>query len=276
MKIFLSHYHQEASDAEDIADHLRKVFRKQDVEVILATGWETLAPGDRWEEKLIGVLEKANALIVLMSVDALGRPWLNFEMGVAWAKRIRILIFCHKGLTISGLPRPYSSLQAIDINNLKHNEKMDIVASAIANALNLSIPCTTPETTSIQSADLVEGASFASTYRTWSLRPGAHINETIKGHFLVGAVNPARPDRAKLAKLKPEETLYVRLFMGSTPEGRFIPALVTGKVAGFFERVIRDTTRIEATLRLIAVCEEGENTIPLVSIESYKVITESE
>lgn len=273
MRIFLSHYSQEQSDAEDIADHLKMVFRNQGIEIFLGSSWESLAPGDAWEEKLIKALEETEALLVLMSVDAIGRPWLNFEMGVAWARKTRILIFCHKGLTPSGLPRPYSSLQAVDINNLKHDEKLRKVGEAVSQALNLVLPSEASATASMEPPERVEPGSFASVYRSWQLRPTAHINETVTGRFLIGAVNPTRPDRARTAELEPGETLYVRLFIGSSPEGRYVPTLVTGKVASFFETVLRDTVQIDATLRLAAAFDEGENTIPIIVIDEYKVVS---
>ncbi len=269
MKIFLSHYSGEESEAEDIGDYLKTMFRRQNIEVFMASSWESLAPGDKWEQKLIDNLTTADMLLVLMSIDALGRPWLNFELGVAWAQKIPILIFCHKGLSVSGLPRPYSSLQAVEINNLKHDEKLDKVAKAVANVLNLPVPSETPAT-AILEEDQLRPQSFASTYRSWSLRPAAHIGEKAEGRFLVGAVYPSRPDRAEAAGLQAGETLYVRLFRGTSPVGRYIQTLVTGDNAHFFERVVRDVVQINATLRLAAAFNEDENMVPIIVIDSFE------
>lgn len=276
MKIFIAHYSGEQSDAEDIEDHLKKIFRNQALEIFLYSSWESVAPGDTWEQKLMDALESTDALLVLMSVDALGRSWLNFEIGVAWAKKIRILIFCHKGLSISGLPRPYSSLQAVDINTFNRNERLDKIAKAVANALDLRFPTEIPAIADIDEVEQTEAVSFASTYRTWTLLPSRHIDEKIKGRFLVGAVNPSRPDRAIAAGLEPGETLYVRLFTGPSEEGSYIPALVTGENTSFFETVWRGKAKIDATLRLAASLDEGETTIPIMVIESFQKVLENE
>lgn len=268
MRIFLSHYSGEVSIAEDIAEHLKKVFSNESLEVFVASSWESVAPGDAWEDKLVTALEEADALVVLMSVDALGRSWLNFELGVAWARKTRIVIFCHKGLSLSGLPRPYSSLQAVDINGMKQEEMLNTVAEAIASALNVRLPSETPATATTEVEQATAG-SFQSTYRAWSLRPGGHIGETLRGRFLVGTVSQSRPDRARAADLEPQDTLYIRLFIGTSPEGRYVQVLVSGDIAGFFETVEPDSVLIEATLRLAAVFEEGDSSIPIIVIDSY-------
>ncbi len=269
MKVFLSYYSGEQSDAEDIRDHLVSTFRDQPMEVFMTSSWDSLTPGEHWENKLIEAIENAAAQVVIMSVDALGRPWLNFEIGVAWAKKTRILIFCHKGLTPAALPRPYSSLQAVDLNALRAEEQLSAVAKALGAALNISpsqAVLAMPATTSF------EPGTFNSMYRTWSLRPTAHIDEIAIGEFLVGPVYPSRADRALAASLKPGEALYVRLFLGQTPESSYVPVLVAGEHATFFEHVKRDTVRIKATLQLAASFEEDDRTVPLIILKSYEVL----
>ncbi len=272
MKIFLSHYLGEQPEAEDIAEHLKTVFREQGVEIFLASSWESLTPGDTWEPKILDALKGTDALLALMSIEAIGKHWVNFEIGFAWARKARILIFCHKGLTPPSLPRPYSSLQAVDINDLKHNEAMDKIAKAVANALDLQLPSETPATADMEEVETREADTFASTYRAWSLRPAGHINKTVKGRFLVGKVYPCRPDIATAAKLEPGETLYVRLFTGHSEESRYIQTLVTGANASFFETVRHGEASIDATLRLAAALNEGEKMVPLIVVESFKKV----
>jgi len=207
---------------------------------------------------------------VLMSIDALSRPWLNFEMGVAWSQKTRIIICCHKGLTPTALPRPYSSLQSVDLNNLNHTDRLDTVAQAVAHNLNVPLPTETPATASTDVALPVDRSSFASTYRTWTLRPVAHIGETVRHRFLVGSVSPSRPDRAIAVELEPGETLYVRLFTGTTPEGHYVPVMVAGEIAAFFELVQRDTVHVLATLRLAGTFDDAGNILPFVVIDEFE------
>ena len=53
MRLLLSYYSSEESEAEDIADYLRATFRDQGLEVFQASSWDSLAPGDTWEDKII-------------------------------------------------------------------------------------------------------------------------------------------------------------------------------------------------------------------------------
>jgi len=276
MKLFVGYYSPEQSEAEDLETHLRSVLSEEGIEIFLASSWESIEPGDLWEGKLIEQLKTADALLVLMSPDALTRPWINFEIGVAWALGTRILFLCHRGLRPDGLPRPYSSVQALDLNGLGHEDKLQRVSDAVALALSVRLPRAveaTPELTQV--AQRAEAPSFNSVLRTWSLRPAAHVGEVTHGRFLVGVVLPARLDRAKPSGFQPGEALYVRLFLGPTAEGRFINAMVGGDMASFFETVMRDTTLIDADIRLAAALEEGGVTIPIFVIDAYEAVSVS-
>jgi hypothetical protein len=157
---------------------------------------------------------------------------------------------------------------------LTHDLRLQKIAEAIGTGLGVT-PRPTQEAATGNEAPAVvattDAITFPTTNRTWGLRPAAHVGEKATGHFLVGAVNPARADRAKAAGLKPGEALHVRLFLGNSPEGRYINAMVGGENAAFFERVIRDTCVIEGEIRLAASFQdEGGNTIPVLVVDSYK------
>ena len=96
MKLFMSYYSQEEADAEDIAAHLGTAFQREGLEIFMSSRTESVAPGDPWQDKVINAIEEADVLLVLMSVDALTRPWINFEIGVAWARRPAFFCFATK------------------------------------------------------------------------------------------------------------------------------------------------------------------------------------
>ncbi|HWU42783.1 MAG TPA: TIR domain-containing protein, partial [Bdellovibrio sp.] len=62
-------------------------------------------------------LRQASLLLVLCSHASLRRPWVNFEVGAAWIKQIRIVPICHSGLEPSSLPIPFSLLQSIQASD---------------------------------------------------------------------------------------------------------------------------------------------------------------
>ena len=268
MRLFISYYSDEEADAEDITNHLTATFHKYNLEVFMASRWDSIAPGDDGENKIINAVNEAHLLLVLMSFDALTRPWINFEIGVACAKSTPILFLCHKGMDPNALPRPYESLQAINLNGKTHADKLKHICDAVSGILGLeAVECDRiPDQSSYEPVE-----SFFSVNRRWHLHPAAHINETSAGLFLVGSAGPPDPDKAKLAGMTPGETLHVRLFFWGSSEGQYITAMVSGELVNFFERVASNT-RIVAKIRFAAVLQEGEKTTPILAVDDFREI----
>ncbi len=268
MKFFISHYSDEEADAEDIRNHLTAAFHNYNPEVIMTSGCDSLAPGDNWENKLFNAVNEANLLLVLVSFDALTRPLINFEIGVAWAKSTPVLFLCHKGMDPEALPGPYGSLASINLNGLTQEGKLKHICDEVSRVLAIEAD----DCDRIPDLSLFEPVeSFFSVHRRWQLRPTAHIEETSAGLFLVGAVRTSHADRARLAGLTPDDTLFVRLFFKGSPVGKYINAMVSGNLANFFEHVVSDT-RIVAKIRLAAALKAGEKTTPLLVIDNVKEI----
>lgn len=270
-KLFMSYYSEEEADAEDIARHLETVFHNEGLEVLMASRPESVRPGDVWQDRVIDALAEADVLLVLMTINALSRPWINFEIGVARARRARILLFCNRGMTPAALPTPYNTLQAVDINGMTFETKLNRVTDVVSTALG--IRPMGPAALGAGLAPALSAEPIASIIRSWNLRPLAHVGETATGEFLVGAVSPARFDRAYAVGFQPGEALFIRLFFGRTPEGRYINAMASGEAASLFETVTRDTVVVRASVRLAAVFEEAAVAVPLLVIDSSEVIS---
>ena len=263
-KLFLSYYSEDEADAEDVAAHLERAFRAEQLEVFKASRPESVRPGDHWQDKIIDSLTESDALLVLMTVNALSRPWVNFEIGVTWARKARILMFCDRGMTPAALPTPYNTLQAVDLNNMNHETKLNRVTEVVATAFDMKPGETSSSGVSLSSSD----SSIQATIRKWNMRPSGHVGETATGDFLVGAIAPVRLDRAKVVGFQPGEAIFVRLFLGQTPEGQYINAMVGGEAASLFENITRDSVIVRASVKLAATFEEGDSVIPLLVIES--------
>ena len=52
-------------------------------------------------------------MLVLCSKASLNRPWVNFEIGAAWLRKIPIIRMCHSGIGPHELPIPLSLLQGV-------------------------------------------------------------------------------------------------------------------------------------------------------------------
>ena len=274
--LFMSYYSEEEADAEDIARHLESVFQSAGLEVFMASRPESVRPGDVWQDKVIDALSDADVLLVLMTVNALSRPWINFEIGVAWARRARILIFCNGGMTPAGLPTPYNTLQAVDINGMTHESRLNRVTEAVASALDIR-PSETSDfngTGARAGLSIVFSRSIEATIRTWNRIPSANIGATVNGEFLIGRVGPASISRARMAGFQAGEALFVRLFLGRAREGRYINAMAGGAAASFFDAINRDDVIVRASIRLAAVIEERDMATPLIVVDDVKEISQ--
>ena len=269
--LFMSYYSEEEADAEDIARHLESVFQNAGLEVFMASRPESVRPGDVWQDKVIDALSDADVLLVLMTVNALSRPWINFEIGVAWARRARILIFCNGGMTPAGLPTPYNTLQAVDINGMTHESRLNRVTEVVASALNIR-PSETSEARA--GVSIVFNRPIEATLRTWNRIPSANVGATADGEFLVGRVGPASISRACMAGFQAGEALFVRLFLGRAREGRYINAMAGGAAASLFDAINRDDVIVRASIRLAAVVEERDMATPIIVVDDVKEISQ--
>lgn len=85
-------------------------------EVFVSGDIQNIGPGQKWLDVLAKALSRTRVLIVLASPNSVTRPWVNFEMGSAWEKKIPIVPICHSGQKLDNLPSPLSSFQGLDIH----------------------------------------------------------------------------------------------------------------------------------------------------------------
>ena len=112
-KVFVSHITEEAELASRIKTALELDFLKM-VEVFASSSLDSIHAGDPWLTAIQNALQEADILMVLCSRQSVTRPWINFEVGAAWARNIRIVPFCHSGMVPRDLLMPLSVLNAID------------------------------------------------------------------------------------------------------------------------------------------------------------------
>ena len=115
--VFVSHSSKDTWVAKQIAAHIsqcgaRPFLDEADIEV-----------GEDFEEEILEFLEKADELVVLMTPWALERPYVWAELGVAWSRRIPIIILL-QGMTPGefqskpGIPVFLKKRDIIDLNGV--------------------------------------------------------------------------------------------------------------------------------------------------------------
>jgi len=121
--IFISHIHEEASLAMVFKEWIETTFLGQ-CEVFVSSDNDDIPAGSQWLVEVEKSLQSAVGLIVLCSNTSLSRPWINFETGCGWIKKVPVIPICHSGLKKANLPRPFSEFQALELDDTTFIEKL--------------------------------------------------------------------------------------------------------------------------------------------------------
>jgi len=135
-KIFMSFIHEEASVASTVKIFTHRILGHS-VDTFMSSDKNAIYAGEDWMARVFEELESAKVLLSLLSPSSVGRPWINFEAGAAWMGRAKVIPVCFGGLTVSALPKPYSSLQAVEIDT---PEGAYYLWSSIAHHLSIDPP----------------------------------------------------------------------------------------------------------------------------------------
>lgn len=114
--VFLSHASPEASMAVALKALVAKALGGK-VDIFLSSDAESIACGTRWPDKIEYALRRCHVQLVLCSPRSVSRPWISFETGVCWARRISVIPLCHSGLDRGKLQPPLNVLQALNISD---------------------------------------------------------------------------------------------------------------------------------------------------------------
>lgn len=112
--VFISHTSNESALAEALKGAISSDFLGF-TDVFVSSDLESILVGDPWLDSVADALAKAHLLLVMCSEHSVTRPWINFEAGAAWGKKIPIVPLCHSGLSLKQLPMPLASLQGISL-----------------------------------------------------------------------------------------------------------------------------------------------------------------
>ena len=112
--VFVSHVEEDAVVASKIKNWLEDNLL-EGIEVFVSSD-KGIKPGDKWEERIIEKLQNCNIALVVCTQMSVRQPWINFEAGGAWVKGARVIPLCYHGQRKEMLPRPLSSLEALDLS----------------------------------------------------------------------------------------------------------------------------------------------------------------
>ena len=121
--IFISHISEEKELALVLKGWIEDTFIGT-FDVFVSNDEDCITVGDKWLTQIKKAIDESKVLIAICSEASMPRPWINFEIGCAWAKDIPIMPICHTGITRSTLPAPISEFQGINIDNKESLEKL--------------------------------------------------------------------------------------------------------------------------------------------------------
>jgi hypothetical protein len=135
-RIFVSHISEESETALQLKAAIEADFLGF-VDVFVSSDTESITAGEQWLASIDAALQEAGMLLILCSAASVARPWINFEAGAAWMRKIPLVPVCHAGLTPRDLPIPLSLRQGValaDANGLRR------LYSLIAEVLGCRVP----------------------------------------------------------------------------------------------------------------------------------------
>jgi hypothetical protein len=121
--IFISHISEERELADLLKQRLVSDFRKR-IRVFVSSDLESINAGDEWLKSIKTALNRAKVELILCSRLSITRPWVNFEVGAAWLRKIPIVPVCHSGLQVGDLPVPYNAWNGIEAGEERDLEKL--------------------------------------------------------------------------------------------------------------------------------------------------------
>jgi hypothetical protein len=110
----------------------------EDFDSFYSSDRNTIFAGEDWMKRMSEELKAAKVLISMLSPNSAEKPWVNFEAGAAWfSESTHLIPVCFGGLTLANLPKPYSILQAVEID---HAPACYYLAASIAHHLGKEKP----------------------------------------------------------------------------------------------------------------------------------------
>lgn len=123
MEIFLSHVSTEGLLALVLKEWIQAIFDDR-IKVFVSSDIKNIAAGDPWLGDVRKALERSRLLIILCSPYSVTRPWVNFEAGCAWLKKIPVIPICHSGMKLDHLPSPLFLFAGLDMSAGDFPEKL--------------------------------------------------------------------------------------------------------------------------------------------------------
>lgn len=136
MDVFISHITEESDLAICFKIWIEKLFLGN-YSVFVSSDKDSIPLGTKWLEGIDNSLSDCKVIILLCSPKSIKRPWINFEAGCGWIKKIPVIPICHSGLKLQSLPFPIGFLQGVDLSD---DTMLERLLKSLSDKLGVKIP----------------------------------------------------------------------------------------------------------------------------------------
>lgn len=133
--VFISHVTEEKELAQILSEEIKKSYLGM-LDTFVSSDGQSLPAGGRWLDMIDSALNQSAIQISLCSPLSIKRPWINFEAGASWIRKIPVVPVCHSGLRKNALPIPLAMLQAADIDN---KDDLNVMFNELTKVLGATV-----------------------------------------------------------------------------------------------------------------------------------------
>lgn len=177
--VFISHITEESELAQILSDQIKNSYLGM-LDTFVSSDGESIPAGGRWLDKIDTALNESAIQISLCSAKSIKRPWINFEAGASWIRKIPVIPLCHSGLTKSELPIPLAMLQAA---NYDSENDLDTMFSRLSDVLGAAKPNIDYSALIIKSSEFVKNYTYLNDVKE-SVFTICNSNPSMRNFFL--------------------------------------------------------------------------------------------
>lgn len=157
--MFISHITEEKDLAISLKELIEQSFLGM-MDVFVSSDENSVSSGERWLDNITDALGKCSIELILCSPVSIKRPWINFEAGAGWIRKIPVIPLCHSGMEVNKLPIPLNLLQAVKITEIP---SLKLIFPVLAKAVGSDTP-------NVDFTDFVQKAKeFEFNYTYWDV-----------------------------------------------------------------------------------------------------------
>jgi hypothetical protein len=134
--LFISHISEEAEYAALLKEMIQRDFLDL-AKCFTSSDIGSIGAGANWLTAVERAMAEAKAVIVLCSKASVHRPWVQFEVGAAWMRKVPVVPVCHSGMKLIDLEMPLSLRQGVE---LPTERGIALLYEGIARELGMTTP----------------------------------------------------------------------------------------------------------------------------------------